>query len=265
MVKKKDDTVSGSTQDEKPEDVKDTSNDSRIAELEKKLSAMGDTISQQNEFIQGASVVINTLAYTPELRDAFQQQLKKQYGMVDEGEGTGQQQKADTSKADNVSNAPRQNEDVTRQVGEVVASQRENIIDQFEKEHGIKNLPDEERTESRRKIESYLNEFGWSVRNIPLKNLKSNLEKAYLGSNVEKLKEEGKLEGIAQFRTNEQGAMGSFLGEEGKIGEQKKDLTGGQKEWAEKLGVDVDAAKKTYFEKDEEYKRKARVEEKAQN
>lgn len=262
MVVKKKEEVGKDVKEtsEEKEETKDTST-KRIDELEKKLSDMGDTISAQNEFIQGASVVINTLAYTPELRKAFQDQLKKQ-NVVGEGEGNGKQQEADTEKKTDVPVSKGTDEDITRQVTDVVTSQRENIIDQFEKEHGINSLPDADRKESRRKIETYLNEFGWSVRNIPLKNLKSNLEKAFMGSNIDKLREEGKLEGIAQFRTNEQGSMGTYSSEEGKLGEPKKELTKDQTEFAEKLGVDVEGAKETYLSKDEEYKRKAKAEEK---
>jgi hypothetical protein len=218
---------------------------------------------EQNEFIQGASLVINTLAYTPELKKAWEQYGKPK--VVGEGEGASEQPPKNEEAGANATDASGKNEDVTKQVSEVVTSQRESIISDFEKEYGIKDLKDDDRKEARRKVESYLNEFGWSVRNIPLRNLRSNLEKAYLGSNIDKLKEEGKLEGIAQLRANEKGTIGALSGEEGSSGERKQELTKGQAEWAEKLGVDPEEAKEKYVSRDEEYKRKAKAEEKKED
>lgn len=246
----------------KEEKTEDTSND-RIAELEKKMSDMGDTINQQNEFIKGASVVINTLAYTPELKKAWE--TYGQPKVVGDGQVPNEQTQTNQTTQANIPSQSTANEDITRKVTDVETSQRDSIINQFEKEYGIKNLSEDDRKDSRRKIESYLNEFGWSVRNIPLNNLRSNLEKAYLGSNIDKLKEEGKLEGIAQLRANEKGMVGTLSGEEGEIGEEKKDLTKSQAEWAEKLGVDVEGAKEKYLSRDEEYKRPARAEKKEED
>lgn len=252
--------TSTTTSGDKVEEIEDTSTDKRFEELEKKISEQGDIINQQSEYIKGSSVVINTLAYTPELKEAWEKYGRPR--VVGEGQTPGQQPQQGQTQTNTSSDATGPNEDITRQVSDVVASQRENTIKQFEKDFGIESQKEEDRKETRRKLESYLNDFGWSVRNVPLQKLRDNLERAYYGTHIDKLKEEGKLEGIAQVRANEKGAIGAMSGEEGGTGEQKQQLTKGQAEWAEKLGVDVEGAKEKYLSKDEEYKRVVKAEKK---
>lgn len=252
MAKKKEKTEEKEEKETKK--TTKTSNAKRLEELEKKLGEMGDTISAQNEFIQGASVVINTLAYDPELRTAFQAKLKQ--GVVGEGEGAGQQQKQVQTQNNPFDSNNAADERITRQVTDVVASQRESIVTQFEKDFGISDLKGDEQKEARKQVESYLNDFGWSVKNIPLQSLRKNLEKAYVGTHADKLREEGKLEGLAQMRSNQIGAMGTYQGQEGVSEGEKPELTKGQREWAEKLGVDPKEAAKAYQNRDEEYQRK---------
>jgi hypothetical protein len=224
---------------------------------------MGDTLSSQKEFIDAASVVINTLAYTPELREKFQETIKKQYGMVGEGGQSSQQPPQEPAKAPAAPSPEGKVEELGKQVTDMATSQREQIIAQFEKEYGIDQLKDEEKAEARKKIEGYLNDFGWSVRTAPLPSLRANLNKAYIGTHAEKLKEEGKLEGFTQARTNAMGTMPSISGTTPPPAEEGA-LTPKQAEWAEKFGRDVDKVKKVYTERDKEEKRKSLQEIKAE-
>ena len=65
----------------KEKDVKTPDYSKKYNKLEKKIGEMSATMDAQREFIDGASRVINTLAYTPKLREAFQDEYKKQQGV----------------------------------------------------------------------------------------------------------------------------------------------------------------------------------------
>lgn len=234
----------------------------KVAKLEKKLGELGETVSSYKEFINGASVVINTIAFSPELREAFQSQLKKQYGMVGEGQKSGQQQEQKPEEKKTPSQSSGEFKEIDSRVSGVEVSQRERIINDFEDRYGISKLKDEERKEARKKIEGFLNDFGQSVKNVPLPMLGKSLERAFVSTHAEKLREEGKLEGFTQARGNDQATMptmgSSSLRSEG----ENKDLTTGQKKWAEKLGVDVEKAKEKYFSQEKEATTPSKAEEK---
>jgi hypothetical protein len=262
--KKKSEDKDESKNESKDEDKGKETSDDKYTELEKKVGEMSKYINDTNEFIQGASVVINTLAYNPELREAFQNQLKKQQGVVGEGQQSGQQSQQSQTKTDTSGQTNGETDVVSKKVDEVAASQREQIVQGFEKEVGIDKLKDEERKEARRKLEGYLNEFGVSVKTNPLPSLRGNLEKAYFGTiGKDKLKEEGKLEGMVAARGNQQGTMGTISGGSPESQTEEEGLTDKQKAWAKKLGVDPEKAKKTYLSRDKEEKRVSESEKKS--
>ena len=155
---------------------KKDASDKRITDLEKKLGDMGDTIGKQNEFIQGASAIINTLAYTPELKKVWDEHGKAKAA----GQVQGQQQGQNQNQTQSPQVPQKPNEELARQVGGVVASQRENLVVQFEKDYGISGLKEEEKKEAQQKIANYLADFGLGIKDIPLPKLRSNLEKAYV-------------------------------------------------------------------------------------
>jgi hypothetical protein len=210
--------------------------------LKTKVGELGETIGGYKDFIDGASVVINTLAYTPELRTAFQESLKKQYGV---GQQQTQGDKAQTTATGDQKSTPTVTDDVNRKLEDVTGSQRLQIVESFEKEYAISSLDKEERKQTRQAIEAYLNDFGWSLKTAPLSALKGALEKAYVGTRAEKLKEQGKLEGVAQFRQNQMGAFGTMSGG-APSSDESGELTPAQKEWAEKFNLDLGKVKETY-------------------
>lgn len=219
--------------------------------LKSKVGELGGFIDESKEFINGASVVIATLANDPELRTGFQEALKKQ-GMVQAGPGTGQQPPQSSTPPTTNEPKPAATPAPDRRLDEVVTSQRGEIVTAFEKDNGIDRLPPEERKRARQEIEGYLNEFGWSVQTVSLANLRNSLEKAYVGTHANKLREEGKLEGFTEARANSAGVFGTISGGAPDTSGGREDLTAGQKKWAEKLGVDVEKAKKTYLSRDQE-------------
>lgn len=217
--------------------------------------------SETEDYLKGATVVVNTLASDPELTRAFRAKVS---GVVDQGGESGKQPQQTPPQTPASGDDGAKATAYSNDLNEVKASQREEIVSAFERDYGITSLPDENRKETRRKVEGFLNDFGWSVKTAPLTQLRSTMEKAYVATHAEKLREEGKLEGFVQARTNESGVMGSFpsgvLSNEG----QEVKLTPKQEEWAKKLGVDPEEAKKTYLDRDNEESRKVSGEARAE-
>lgn len=255
MAAKKDEKPKEEENEKEAPEKEEKSPDDRVTELEKKLGEVSDTINQQNEFIQGASVVINTLAYNPELRTKFQEVYQKQQGVVPQGQEPSQQQQQVPEKKDASGSKQGGDDELSRKVDEVAISRREEIVRNFEDKVGISKLKESERSEARKKLEGYFNRFGMSVKTNPLPSLQENLESAWVGTNVDKLREEGKLEGIASFRTNQQGEMGTLSGGVPESSGSEDKLSEKQRSWAEKLGVDASKAEKTYKSRIDEEKR----------
>jgi len=228
--------------------------------LKSQIEDMKKFRTETEDYLKGASVVVNTLASDPSLTAAFRAKLS---GVVEPGEGAGKQQEQIKKETPIANDDGAKTTQYNEGLEEVKSSQREEIVSSFERDFGISGLPDDGKREARRKVEGFLNDFGWGVKTTPLTQLRSQMEKAYVATHAEKLREEGKLEGFIQARTNDSGIMGSFPSGSVQT-EQAADLTPKQKEWAKKLGVDEEGAKKTYLDKDNEETRKSTAEVKAE-
>jgi hypothetical protein len=232
MADEKVDTIA-----EKP--AGDSEKDKRIQELEQKLGEMGKQLGDQEEFVKQANIVANVIAYNPELKDHFRR--------VYTGEGVGEQQEEIKEEKTVVGNKPTKDEEVDRRIKGVEESERGRIIREFETRYGIDSMTPEAAKVTRQKIEGFLNEFGSSITSAPLTSLSSNLDKAFLATHAEKLKEEGKLEGFVQMRTNDLATLPRVHG--GSLNEDEKPkLTDGQIKWAGKLGVPLEKAVKSLEE-----------------
>ena len=244
---------------ETPEDKKgETSPDDRIKSLESKIGEFGEYVGKTKEFIDGAGMVIQTIAGDPKLTKSFQEELKKRYpGMVGAGEGAGQQQEEGGEKKSADASQP---DKTQADVEDMKVTQREDIVKRFEQRYGISDLKPEEQKEVRQRLAGDLAEDGWQIKTLPLQILERKLERAYIGTHAEKLREEGKLEGIAKARENMGGMMPSISGTAPNTIEEGK-LTSKQTEWMDKLGIkDKEGAEKLYNE--DETKRVPPAEEK---
>lgn len=223
----------------------------KIANLEQQLGKMGKEWDEAKGYISGSAVVINTIASNPELRDHFQKVLQGE-NVVAGKPPTGEQ----SSEGDQKKTPPAQPSDETkRTVDDVATSQRDSVVRSFEQKWGISKMKDEERLEARRKIEGHFNKWGQSVKNAPLAVLADQLDSAFVATHAEKLREEGKLEGITQTRASQQGEMPTISGG-GVPPEGGGGLTPGQKGWAEKIpGASVEGATKAIKERDNEQTR----------
>lgn len=209
-----------------------------VAQLKSTIEEMKKQFEGYGQYIQASETVFNTIASDPELLRAFQSRLGGQ------------------NPAPQAPNPPQQPQNQSDpRIDDLSASQREEIILQFERDMGISNLPAEEQAATRQRISGVMKKFGQSIDKVPLQSLRDTIDTAYVASHAEKLKEEGKLEGITQMRNNQSATMGTFSGGAPETNPQEPDLTPGQKSWAEKLGVDPEKAKKVYLERDKEEKR----------
>ncbi len=231
--------------EEKPESKKETPEETKtetpaapsedFTALKKELGELKEAQAKTQEFVGPATLVVKTLAEDPALRQAFQDKLKQ---------GQSPAQPPVTPPTTPPAQPPTQPTDDQRIAG-VEASQRDNVVRNFEKEYGIDSLKADEKKETRKKIANYLSDFGWTINSVPLPNLSKTLDRAYVGTHAEKLREEGKLEGFRQARGTASATMPT-IGGGTPAPETTEGLTTPQKKWAKALGVDETKATKGY-------------------
>ena len=212
------------------ESPKEDPRDKRIQELEAELGRMGNELGAQKEFIDQANIVINTVAYNPELRAKFQETYQKAYGIPAE------QQAKETISSEVAGETNPEDARLNREVEEIKASTREEKVAEFEKRFGISQLPPEQQKKIRSEIGAYLSDFGQNINTVPLTKLPTLLERTYMSIKAKELKEERRLEGFAEARENAYGTMGTMPS--GTITPSSEGLSPKQAEMAEKLGVD---------------------------
>jgi len=226
-----------------------------LSDAQKKIGSMGEQYEQLNDFVQGSSIVINTVAGDPDLAKRFQDTLKKQYGASDAGGAANQQQKQDQNK-DNLSGGAQSASAKPDPVVDDVASyNRDRVFQDFEDRHGIISMDREERKKTWQDVEVFFREFGQSVKTMPLSSLERNLERAYLAIKANKLREEGKLEGFVEARNNAYGMMPSMSSGSLNEEESKGKLSQKQSDIAKRMGIDIEKVKKVWANRDNEGER----------
>jgi len=112
--------------------------------------------------------------------------------------------------------------------------QRNQVLSTFETRHGIDKMPETERREVRKEIGKYLNK---GRPTLPALNVLDDvLEDAWKLIRVDKLREEGKLEGMIESRSDKLAAIGSIPSGQAKE-EEGVILTKKQKGIAKKAGL----------------------------
>ena len=227
---------------EQAEDLRDK----RIKELETELGKKAEELGKQKEFLDGANVIANTIMYDPELKTKFQEVYNRAYGGVSSEQPPKVEDKKDVSGDVDAKIKP-----IAEKVDNNEMSQREQIIKEFEGRYNIASLNKDDQKKVRGEIASFLGTFGHSAKSLPLSALSSGLEKAYMATQAEKMKEEGKLEGFTKARENAHGTFPSMKG--GEIPEEEgKKLNPDQLNWVKKLGADPEKATKRYIERENE-------------
>jgi hypothetical protein len=226
------------------ESPKEDPREKRIKELESEIGRMGNELGSQKEFIEQANVVINTVAYNPELKSKFQEVYQRAYGVPAE-----QQVKEETTPKI-AGDVDEQSERLNKDVADIKASTREEKVAEFEKRFGITNLPADQQKKVRAEIGTYLSDFGQNINTVPLTKLPVLLERTYMSIKAKELKEEGRLEGFAEARENAYGTINTMPS--GNINPSSSGITPKQAEIAEKLGVDPEKVNESWKKAKEE-------------
>lgn len=226
------------------ESPKEDPRDKRIQELEAELGRMGNELGAQKEFIDQANIVINTVAYNPELKSKFQEVYQKAYGVQAEQPTEKEVSSKDTGEPH------KEDERLSRDVADIKASTREEKVAEFERKFGIANLPKDQQKKIRSEIGAYLSDFGQDINTVPLTKLPTLLERTYMSIKAKELKEEGRLEGFAEARENAYGTMGTMPS--GSINTSSEGITPKQAEVAKKLGVDPEKVAESWKKAKEE-------------
>jgi hypothetical protein len=226
------------------ESPKEDPREKRIKELESEIGRMGNELGSQKEFIEQANVVINTVAYNPELKSKFQEVYQRAYGVPAE-----QQVKEETTPKI-AGDVDEQSERLNKDVADIKASTREEKVAEFEKRFGITNLPADQQKKVRAEIGTYLSDFGQNIKTVPLTKLPVLLERTYMSIKAKELKEEGRLEGFAEARENAYGTINTMPS--GNINPSSSGITPKQAEIAEKLGVDPEKVAESWKKAKEE-------------
>jgi hypothetical protein len=244
-----------------PNQVNNSELETKIKDLEKKLGEASSEKEKMEAYVKQAEELAGVIDYwsreDPGVINTLKEKYKKVYGspVVPEGKPAGEQPKKESAKeaADDMENG--KIKEVNEKLDKVTTMQRDQVIRDFEEKYGISGLPEEERKEVRRNIESHLNVFGQSVTNAPVENLGTVLKEAYKVVSLDKAVKEKGYEAAADAYRNLSGSMPTMSSRNLPAEDEKGVLTPKQKEWADKLGVDSKRAEEVNKAKDSEFKR----------
>jgi|GEM_PF-6584129 len=257
--------------DEKKEEIDTISEnpfEKKSQELEKKLGDLTKEKEKMEEALKQADILGNVVdAWTkedPKGLETLKKQYAKIYGspVVPEREPVSEQPEKKPTKevADDMDNG--KIKEVDEKLNKVTATQREQVIKDFEEKAGIDQLPDEERKEARRNIEAHLNVFGQSVQTAPIETLNTVLKESYKVVAMDKAVKNNGYEAAADAYRNLSGSMPTMSSRNLPTEEETGNLTPKQKVWADKLGVDPKKAEEANKAKDVESKRVPEAEKK---
>lgn len=233
----------------------------QLSDAQAKISEQGKQLQEQVEYVRDADSIAQVIQADSKLQETLRDAYTKFYGgsVVSGGEKPSEQQEKKPTQTANDSVANSKVEQLAREVDGLKTTTRTSKIKEFEDSAGISGLPDEQKKEVRRKIEEYVNTFGQSVKTAPMESLGIILDKAHKAINVEKLVADGKQEAIADLYTNQSGSIPHMQGRRLEP-ETEGELTPKQIEYAKKFGVDLEKAKETMLNKDNEQERKSAAE-----
>jgi hypothetical protein len=233
----------------------------KLGELSKEKEKSDAYIKQAEEF---AAVMEYWTKEDPKILDVLKEKYSKVYGgpVVPERKPISEQPEKKPTKevADDMEDG--KIKEFNEKVEKVSATQRDQVIKDFEDKTGISNLSEEERKKARMEIESHLNVFGQSVTSAPIETLDKVLKESYKAVSMDKAVKEGGFEAAANAYRNLSGSMPTMSSRNLPTEEEKGNLTPKQREWADKLNVDPKRAEEVNKAKDEEYKRVPEAEKK---
>lgn len=168
----------------------------KISKLETKLTAADRAIQERDEYAQ----LISFLASQPDLAEQTKERWNKVYG-------SGESEEPKVAEQGN--NTDPKVENLEKKVTSTEAFQRNQIVNEFENEAGIANLPDEEKDNIRKAIAGKISTWGHSsLQAISVDRLKGMLQDAYKTVNNAPSGEQ--MAGAAKVMNNKQAAFGSM-------------------------------------------------------
>lgn len=240
----------------------------KAAELEKKLGDLTAEKARMEESVNQAEMLAKIIEYwsgeDPTLINTLKEKYNKVYGapVVPEGKPASEQPKKESAKEAVNAMESGKIKEVDEKLDRLTKTQRDQVIKDFEGKMGIDRLPEEEKKEIRRNIESHLNVFGQSVATAPMETLDTVLRESYKVVSLDKAVKDRGFEAAADAYRNLSGSMPTMSSRNLPAEEEKGALTSKQREWAGKLNVDVKKAEEVNKAKDEEYKRVSAAEKK---
>lgn len=186
------------------------------SEAERKIGEMSAEVRQARETQAKYQPILDTIWENPDLFTAVESALQKN---------------ATSPSGETKTQVQPPVQDETRTATEGL------IISRFEDRYGINKMADAERVELKQKIgQEILDLTGQSLSQLPLNRLETVLEKAYVLANKDKLREAGKLEGLAEANENNAGAFGAIPSSSSDRTESVT-LSAKEREVANKLGI----------------------------
>lgn len=213
-----------------------------IKKLQDTIKTMQGNMEQMSDYINKSSVIISTIAENKDLMNGVKKAIS--------GEPVTPPQPHEPPK-EPVKEPPKEPATPPQppkdpKVDNMDLRMREDIIREVENKYGYDQLPAEKRKELRQKVEARLNRYGLSVVNAPVNALTTYLDDAYLLESIPQAKEDGKLEGLIEARSQEYGALPSMGGGQPKA--EENELKEDHRKWAEKLDVPLDKVQKNLKE-----------------
>ena len=205
--------------------------DQQIADLQKQLKESQTNLEKTNDFVQKASVIIETITADPTLTTQVKSAIQAK---TTPPAPTPPVQPPTPPATPPAPATPPQ----APTISEESALMRENIIKNVEAAFGYDSATDEQKKEIRAKIAKRFSNIGMDVRTVPLTQLEPMLKDYYTLEEMPKAKEEGRLEGLVEAHTNSYGAFPSMNTKQ--ADKESVQVTPEQKKWAGKLDVPLD-------------------------
>ena len=268
MPKKKDDIATkvpdGTNTPDEPQFI---SREEFQDELKKQLGEINkNNLSPEEKtnlfkFVNDMGVVLDVVEEDPELKLKIQSGVKNRMNgnnpssTNNQGQNNGNPQGVPSNQphqANGQGNAAQVEDPKTAEldgkVTQLTKSQRAKIISDFEIKYGINKMPEKERDEFRAKIGTKMTQWGHKIDEVPLESLHGLMEDALIVADPDRLKEEGRLDGILKARGQDYGSMSSMPSGMAASPEEGGDFSSKQKNFMKDLGVSEEHAKEVVAE-----------------
>ena len=229
--------------------------------LQQEVQALSKSVQQIQPFVEDASYLVAAIYQDPQLKETVQNRLKQGNqppaqtpppppSSVPANQTPGNQPNNMNPqyKYDPITGQPLNppNQTPPTQVPPSMAQNdsvtgmdikmREDIINQIENKYGYDKMDAEKRKALRKDVEKRLNMWNTSVVTTPVNALPKLLEDAYMLSDMKGAKDEGRLQGLVEARTNDMAVLPSMGSQAPAI--DAGQLSPDQREWAKKFGLD---------------------------